>query len=40
LVVADLDDEPSGVYPRPAADPDDIEFIADDSQVMFASLDN
>ncbi len=33
-------DEPSSVYPRPEADPDDIGFLAGDSPVMFASLDN
>ncbi|NOR37757.1 MAG: hypothetical protein GQ577_13510 [Woeseiaceae bacterium] len=33
-------DEPSSVYPRPEADPDDIGYLADDSPVMFASLDN
>lgn len=36
----DCVDEPSVVYPRPEADPDDIGFLADDSPVMFASLDN
>jgi hypothetical protein len=36
----DCVDEPSSVYPRPEADPDDIGYLADDSPVMFASLDN
>jgi hypothetical protein len=36
----DCVDEPSVVYPRPEADPDDIGYLADDLPVMFASLDN
>jgi len=36
----DCVNEPSAVYPRPEADPDDIGYLADDSPVMFASLDN
>jgi hypothetical protein len=36
----DCVDEPSVVYPRPEADPDDIGYLADESPVMFASLDN
>jgi len=36
----DCVDEPSSVYPRPEADPDDVGFLTDDSPVMFASLDN
>ena len=36
----DCVDEPSVVYPRPEAEPDDIGYLADDSPVMFASLDN
>jgi hypothetical protein len=36
----DCVDEPSVVYPRPEADPDDIGYLADDSPMMFASLDN
>jgi len=33
-------DEPSSVYPRPEGDPDDIGFLASESSVLFASLDN
>ena len=33
-------DEPSSVYPRPEAGPDDIGFLAADSPVLLARLEN